>query len=70
MPELNIFVDWADVVVSYSIYQVIRFEYNHLLVQTTWQCDTHNDIKITAYYNDTPPALPISGLTGYIIGDD
>ena len=48
MPEMNILVDQADVVVSYSIYQTLQFKYKHLLVQTILKCDPNNEIKISA----------------------
>ena len=48
MPELNIFLDWADAVASYSIYHNFEFEYKHPLMQKNWQCDPNNDIKGSA----------------------
>ena len=63
-------MEWTDVVVSYSIYNALEFDYKHLLVQNIWQFDPNNEAKISTSYNYKFPALTLSGLTGYITVDD
>ena len=54
----------------YTVDYVLKFEYMHLLVKTIWNCDTNNEIKISALQNDKFLDLTISGLTEYSTIDD
>ena len=68
MLELNLFVDWSDIVVSYSIYNALEFEYKHLIVWKFWQCDTNNNIKISLSFNGNILVLTLSVLDVYSTG--